>query len=81
MIIYDNHRFSCNVCQRGHRNMCCDHVHRILYEVRKIGRPKSIKQSKNTGSKSLNGKQQGQDDNDVRLQGIHALFPSSQLQG
>lgn len=49
--------------------MCCDHVHRILYEVRKIGRPKSIRQSKNSGSRLLNGKQQGRNDNDVRLQG------------
>lgn len=71
MIIYDDHRFSCSVCQRGHRNMCCDHVNRILYEVRKIGRPKSIRQSKSfSGSKSFNGKQQNNNhplDSDVRL--------------
>lgn len=41
MIIWNNLRFACEQCQKGHRNAGCKHIDRPLYEIRTMGRPQT----------------------------------------
>ncbi|RKO82742.1 hypothetical protein BDK51DRAFT_34305 [Blyttiomyces helicus] len=39
MINFDQTKFACDRCQRGHRNASCEHLDRVMVEVRAVGRP------------------------------------------
>ncbi|KAI9143669.1 hypothetical protein BKA69DRAFT_1060824 [Paraphysoderma sedebokerense] len=43
MLTFDDLRFACLTCIKGHRSTTCSHSDRTLYEVRKKGRPRSGK--------------------------------------
>ncbi|OBA28885.1 copper-fist-domain-containing protein [Hanseniaspora valbyensis NRRL Y-1626] len=47
MILYENEKYSCVKCIRGHRSTSCKHIDRVLIKVNKRGR-------KNAEGKSLN---------------------------
>ncbi|TPX36259.1 hypothetical protein SmJEL517_g01469 [Synchytrium microbalum] len=39
VVVFQGSKFSCAACQNGHRSQSCDHLHRVLLEIKQKGRP------------------------------------------